>query len=73
MADSVPAMIDNQDPAALSDGEYVVAADVVSGIGNGNSNAGARKLDQMMSNIRQARTGTTKQAPAIDFNNILSA
>ena len=72
MADSVPAMIDNQDPAALSDGEYVVAADVVSGIGNGNSNAGARKLDQMMSNIRQARTGTTKQAPAIDFNNILS-
>ena len=48
MGDLRPATIDGQQPAALSDGEFVVPADVVSHMGNGNSDAGARKLEEMM-------------------------
>ena len=44
MADKVPANIDGKRPAALSDGEFVIPADVVSHLGNGNSNAGAKVL-----------------------------
>jgi len=66
MADKVPAMIDNEQPAALSDGEFVIPADVVSHLGNGNSDAGAKELETMMDKVRMARTGTKKQAPAID-------
>ena len=66
MADEVPAMIDNAQPAALSDGEFVIPADVVSHLGNGNSDAGAKELENMMDKVRMARTGTKKQAPAID-------
>ena len=73
MADDVPAMIDNAQPAALSDGEYVLAADVVSHLGNGNTDAGAKELDDMMGRIREARTGTTKQAPEIDPQEFLLA
>ena len=72
MADTIPASIDNKDPAALSGGEFVVPADVVSGMGNGNSDAGAKNLYAMMDKVRQARTGTTKQAPAIDPNKMLN-
>ena len=71
MSDEIPAMIDRKDPAALSGGEFVVPADVVSGIGNGNSDAGAKNLYKMMDRVRQARTGTTKQAPAIDANKMI--
>lgn len=66
MADTIPSMIDGQDPAALSGGEFVVAADVVSGLGNGNSNAGAKQLYEMMDRVRKARTGTTKQGKQIN-------
>ena len=66
MADQIPAMIDNQQPAALSDGEFVVPADVVSHLGNGNSDAGADQLYSMMDRIRQARTGTKKQGTQIN-------
>ena len=71
MADNVPAMIGNTQPAALSDGEFVIPADVVSGLGNGNSDAGAKNLYAMMDRVRQARTGTTKQAPAINPNKMM--
>jgi len=71
MADSIPATIDNEGPAALSDGEFVVPADVVSGLGNGNSDAGAKNLYAMMDKVRQARTGSTQQAPAINPNRML--
>jgi len=71
MADKIPASIDGKDPAALSGGEFVVPADVVSGMGNGNSDAGAKNLYAMMDRVRQARTGTTKQAPAIDPDKML--
>jgi hypothetical protein len=42
MADKVPATIDGTQEARLSDGEFVIPADVVSHLGNGNSNAGAK-------------------------------
>ena len=73
MADAVPAMIENEQPAALSDGEYVIPADVVSHLGNGNSDAGAKVLDEMSARIREARTGKTKQAPEINPKEFLPA
>ena len=66
MTDEVPAHIDGKRPAALSDGEFVIPADVVSHLGNGNSNAGAKRLYKMMDDVRAARTGTTKQGKQID-------
>ena len=66
MTDEVPAHIDGKRPAALSDGEFVIPADVVSHLGNGNSNAGAQRLYEMMDQVRQARTGTTKQGKQIN-------
>ena len=71
MADKVPAHIDNKRPAALSDGEFVIPADVVSHLGNGNSNAGAKRLYEMMDRIRAARTGTTKQGKQINPDKFL--
>ena len=71
MADTIPSSIDNRDPAALSGGEFVVAADVVSGLGNGNSNAGAKQLYDMMDRVRKARTGTTKQGKQIKPNSVM--
>lgn len=66
MADKLPAQIDNNQPAALSHGEFVIPADVVSHLGNGNSDAGAKKLYQMMDRIRMDRTGTKKQGRQIN-------
>jgi hypothetical protein len=66
MADKIPARIGQSQPAALSHGEFVVPADVVSHLGNGNSDAGAKKLYSMMDKIRQARTGTKKQGKRIN-------
>lgn len=65
MEDKVPAHIDGKQPARLSHGEFVIPADVVSHLGNGNSQAGAKRLYDMMDRIRQARTGTTKQGKQI--------
>jgi len=66
MADELPAQIGADQPAALSHGEFVVPADVVSHLGNGNSDAGAKKLYQMMDKIRMARTGNKKQGKKIN-------
>jgi hypothetical protein len=66
MADELPAQIGQDQPAALSHGEFVIPADVVSHMGNGNSDAGAKKLYQMMDKIRMARTGTKKQGKKIN-------
>lgn len=66
MADQVPAQIDGRQPAALSDGEFVIPADVVSHLGNGNSEAGAKQLHGMMDRVRKERTGTTKQGKQIN-------
>lgn len=66
MADELPAQIGQNQPAALSHGEFVIPADVVSHMGNGNSDAGAKKLYQMMDKIRMARTGSKKQGKKIN-------
>lgn len=66
MADQVPANIDGRQEARLSDGEFVIPADVVSHLGNGNSNAGVKQLYAMMDNVRKARTGTEKQGKQIN-------
>ena len=65
MADKIPSSIDGQQPAKLSHGEFVIPADVVSHLGNGNSDAGANVLYKMMDRVRKARTGTTKQGHRI--------
>jgi hypothetical protein len=71
MADRVPATIDGAEPARLSDGEFVIPADVVGHLGNGNSDAGAKNLYAMMDRLREDRTGTTRQGKQINPNNYL--
>lgn len=66
MGDTLPTTINNAQPAALSHGEFVIPADVVSHMGNGNSEAGAQQLYNMMDRVRQARTGTAQQGPQIN-------
>jgi len=66
MADEVPATIEGNQPAALSDGEFVITADVVSHLGNGNSEAGAKILEDFMRGIRRKRTGTGEQGKEIN-------
>jgi len=73
MADKVPANIDGVQDARLSDGEFVIPADVVSHLGNGNSDAGAKVLKDMMSRVRKARTGNTKQGKEIDPKKFIPA
>jgi hypothetical protein len=73
MSDDIPAVIGDKQPARLADGEFVIPADVVSHIGNGSSKAGAKRLYEMMADIRRERTGTKKQAPAIKPNKFMPA
>jgi hypothetical protein len=65
MSDDIKANINGEQEARLADGEFVIPADVVSHIGNGSSEAGADRLYKMMADVRRARTGKRKQAPAI--------
>tara|TARA_R110002073_G_scaffold41050_2_gene116358 strand:- start:213 stop:938 length:726 start_codon:yes stop_codon:yes gene_type:complete len=65
MDDEVMGMIGNQQPVAVSPDEYIVPADVVSGIGDGSSSAGAEQLDEMLDRVRSTRTGTTRQPAPI--------
>jgi hypothetical protein len=66
MSDNIPATIGSKQPARLADGEFVVPADVVSHLGNGSTDAGAKQLYAMMDKIRAARTGTKKQGKQIN-------
>jgi hypothetical protein len=66
MSDSLAAQIDGSQPAALSQGEFVVPADVVSHLGNGSTEAGSKQLYAMMDEVRKARTGTEKQGKEIN-------
>jgi len=73
MADKIPANIDGRQEARLSDGEFVIPADVVSHLGNGNSDAGAEQLHQMMTRVRKERTGNPKQGKQIKPQKMLPA
>ena len=68
MSDSIPATISNKRPARLADGEFVVPADVVSHLGNGSTDAGAKQLYHMMDKVRTARTGKKAQGREINPN-----
>jgi hypothetical protein len=59
VSDSIPAMIGSKQPARLADGEFVVPARIVSELGNGSTEAGARKLYAMLDRIQSARGKTT--------------
>jgi hypothetical protein len=66
MSDNIPATINGRQPARLADGEFVIPADVVSHLGNGSTDAGAKVLHQMMTKVRQERTGNPKQGKQIN-------
>jgi hypothetical protein len=72
LSDDIPATIAGKQPAKLADGEFVVSADVVSGLGGGSSKAGAKKLYSMMDRVRQQAHGTKKQVRKVS-NNALPA
>jgi len=58
VSDSIPAVIGQKQPARLADGEFVIPARIVSEIGNGSTQAGARKLYAMMDKVQRARRAT---------------
>jgi hypothetical protein len=58
VSDSIPATIGNKQPARLADGEFVVPARIVSELGNGSTEAGARKLYAMMDRVQNTRAKT---------------
>jgi hypothetical protein len=64
VSDDIPAMIGENQPARLADGEFVIPARIVSEIGNGSTDAGARKLYAMMDRIQKARGKTLKNVAA---------
>ena len=66
MSDSIPGVIAGKQPARLADGEFVVPADVVSHLGNGSTDAGAKQLYAMMDKVRKARTGKKAQGKQIN-------
>ena len=73
MSDNIPATIAGKQPARLANEEFVVPADVVSHLGNGSSDAGAKQLYKMMDRVRQARTGQKKQGKEIKADKYLPA
>lgn len=73
MSDSIPASIGGKQPARLADGEFVVPADVVSHLGNGSTDAGAKQLYRMMDKVRTARTGRKSQGKQINPNKYMPA
>jgi hypothetical protein len=76
VSDSIPATIGNKRPARLADGEFVVPARIVSELGNGSTEAGARKLYAMLDRVQAARKksiGKGKVAKNSRADNLLPA
>jgi hypothetical protein len=73
MSDNIPATIGGKQPARLADGEFVVPADVVSHLGNGSTDAGAKQLYSMMNKVRKARTGRKAQGREISPHRYMPA
>ena len=57
----------------MADGEFVVPADVVSHLGNGSTDAGAKQLYSMMDKVRKARTGRKSQGKEINAEKFMPA
>lgn len=73
MDDLVPATLEGDQDVLLSNNEYIVAGDVVSHLGNGDSQKGGEVLDDMTDRVRMARTGTIEQAPQINARELMPA
>ena len=73
MEDNIMGMIGNQSGVAVSPGEYIIPADVVSMLGDGNSDEGSDKLDNMLDRVRVEKTGTKEQAKALGKKKIMAA
>ena len=73
MDDMIPATLEGEQDVVLSDGEFIVPADVVSGLGNGSSDAGAKSLYEMMDRVREVRTGMTEQPEQVPQGMMLPA
>ncbi len=73
MDDLVPGMIGNNQRLAASPGEYIVPADVVSGLGDGSTDAGVQELDGMLDRVRMERTATTQQPAPLPKGGVLPA
>ena len=73
MSDDIKANINGTQEARLADGEFVIPADVVSHLGNGSTDAGAKQLYAMMDRIRKVRTGRNKQAPEVNVRKHMPA
>jgi hypothetical protein len=58
VSDDIPAVIGNKQPARLADGEFVIPARIVSELGNGSTDAGAKRLYAMMDRIQAGRKKT---------------
>ena len=73
MDDMIPATLEGEQDVVLSDGEFIVPADVVSGLGNGSTDAGSKALYEMMDRVREMRTGMTKQPEQVPQGMMLPA
>jgi hypothetical protein len=71
MSDEVFGTIAPNRPVAVSPGEYIVPADVVSQLGDGDTDSGARRLDQLLDNSRMIKTGTKEQASPIKLDDVM--
>jgi hypothetical protein len=71
MSDNIPATIGGKQPARLADGEFVFPADVVSALGNGSTEAGAKELYSMMDRIRNAAHGKKSQQRKVNPKKVL--
>lgn len=65
MDDLIPGTIEGRQQVRLADGEFVLPADVVSGLGDGSTDQGVRRLKEMMTKVRQERTGKKAQPKAV--------
>jgi hypothetical protein len=73
MDDMIPATLEGEQDVVLSDGEFIVPADVVSGLGNGSTNAGSKALYEMMDRVREMRTGQKEQPDQVPQDMMLPA
>jgi hypothetical protein len=73
MDDMIPATLEGEQDVVLSDGEFIVPADVVSGLGNGSSDAGSEALYEMMDRVRKLRTGKESQPDQVPQEKMLPA
>jgi len=73
MSDEIEATIEGDQDVLLSDGEYVIPADVVAMLGNGSSDAGEKAITDMIRRLRMKKYGRDKQPPEMDDEDMLPA